>query len=547
MLNIKRNIDDIKRFKEIVAVLSTEGFYFLVEHLNLKRYAPINKRLKDMPNIRQEVRLRNTLEKLGPTFIKFGQMLSVRPDFVPKRYIRELEKLQDEVTPFSYAQAKKIIEQSTGKKLKQIFKTFDQIPIASASISQVHKAKLHSGEVVAVKVKRPEAEDIIRKDLEIMAFFAELLEKKVKGIRKFKPRGVVREFSEWATKEIDFTIEAENIRRFSHNFRRSKRTKIPQVFDKYSNEDIIVMDFIEGVELHKVDPKKVKIHKVMENGFYSVLEQVFVHGLFHADPHPSNVIVLKDNRISFVDFGIVGRFDDRLKDLSTSLFLGITEGDAESVVETLLELGEVDEEIDVERFRNRISDAIYLIKDNPLKNIKISKMLEDVLDISLEFGVKIPKEFVLFGKTIVTLEGMALLYCPDFYFVRTAAPFMEEVIARRYQPKRVLHEGIHSLLGLKRFAQRVPGQTTRVLDKLEKGKIKIEMKDTDIERLSIELDKSSNRLAYGMIIAALLISASLLINIGDPFLFGLPLSSALLFGLAIVLGFVLVLSIFQEK
>lgn len=552
MLNLKRNIADIKRLREIAGILFEEGFDFLLDKTNLKRFVPVTKKIRGAreSQVTNEVRVRRTLERLGPTFIKFGQILSVRPDITPKSYIKELEKLQDNVAPFSFEEAKKSIEQSTGKRLEEMFKSFERVPVASASMAQVHKAVLKSGEKVAVKVKRPGIKEIMQRDIEIMFFIAELVEKHVKGLRKYNPSEIVEEFSEWTKKELNFIIETENIRRFYENFRNSRTTKIPKVYSEYSNEQIIVMEFIDGVSLHNIEQKKfggVDVKKALINGFNSILEQVFIYGFFHADPHPSNIFVLKGNKIAFVDFGIVGKFDEELKEKAVDLFIGIIEGDTDKVTELLLDFGSVEEGSDLHKFKSRINDAMLPLRGSRLKDAKISKILEDVFDISLEFGVRIPREFVLFGKAIITIEGVGLIYYPDFRFQEMARPFLEKLIEKRYEPKRLIKDGIMSMLGLKRAFEKLPGQAARVLEKLEKGRIKIEMKDTDIERLSIELDKSSNRLTYGMIMAALLISGSLVINVGQKVFYGLPLLSLLCFLGAGALAVMLFISIINEK
>ena len=547
MINLKKDIQDINRFKEILGIVFEEGFDALLQNLKLKKFVPMKKKIIGKPDkkLTNEERFRKTLERLGPTFVKFGQLLSIRPDYVPKSYIKELEKLQDKVPPFK--DAKNIIEKSTGKKINEIFKKFNEKPFASASIAQVHKAVLKNNEVVAVKVKRPDIETIIKKDIEIMFFVAKLIKKHIKPLSKYQPVKIVGEFSDWSKRELNFTVEAENQRMFYENFKESLTTKIPRTHDEFCNENIIVMEYIEGTELQKLGTKKdINFKQALKNGFYSILEQVFVHGLFHGDPHPSNILVLKDNRVSFVDFGIVGRFDEHLKNCAVDLLLGMSEGDTDKVIEALCDMGIVAEG-DIDNFREKVSYAILPLKAGNIKDIKISKVLENVLDIALVHDVKIPREFVIFGKAIVTIEGIALLYYPDFRFVEMVRPFLKDIVAEKYKPKNIVKDTLKSLIGLKKIVEKLPRQTSRVLDKLEKGMIKIEMKDTDIQRLSIELDKSSNRLTYGMIIAALLISGSLVVNVGESVFYGLPLLSLLNFFIAGLFGFVLLISIYREN
>ena len=536
---------DINRLRQILSVFAEEGHYFILHSLKLKKFLPIGKRLiRKNGNDRHEVKLRKALEKLGPTFIKLGQMLSVRPDLVPKAYIHELEKLQDSVKPFPFSDAKKIVESGTGKKISETFSSFEKKPIASASISQVHKAVLKDGSQVAVKVKRPQIETIIEKDLRIMRFVAEIIDTHMKQARKYKPKSIVDEFSDWTRREIDFNIEADNINRFYENFSQSKTTKIPKVYE--AGKDFIIMEYIDGIELHKAKLEKDDMKEAISNGFYSILEQVFVYGLFHADPHPSNILVMKDNKIGFVDFGITGRFDDELRSKAIELFMGISECEPDKVVDTLLELGEANEGTDIRVFRDRVEEIIYPLKNGTLKNVKMSRMLEEVLDLALDFGVKMPREFVLFGKAIVTIEGIGLMYYPDFRFTEMAMPFMEKMVEKKYEPGNMLVSGLRNLVSLRRTLEKLPKQTSRVLDNLEKGRIKIEMKDKDVERLSFELDKSSNRVSYGMIIAALLVSGSLLVSFGKPVIWNISLISTILFSFAAFLGIILIISIFNE-
>jgi len=547
MIDIKRDIQDIKRFKEILGVLFEEGFSALLHNSKLSRFVPLHKKLvKSDASSRNEVRLRRTLEQLGPTFIKLGQVLSVRPDLVPKNYIKELEKLQDEVPSFDFKQVKNCIEKSLGKKWTQIFRKIDEKPVASASIAQVHKAILKDGSKVALKVKRPNVEETVEKDLEIMMFIAKLLEKRIKPIKKYKPVGIVNEFAGWTRREIDFTIEAENMRIFYNNFKNSKTTKIPKVYMDYCSRDLIVMEFVNGVELNRIGRRK-NIKKSLQNGFYSILEQVFVHGIFHGDPHPSNILILKDERIGFVDFGIVGRFDDALKDLSVNILLAISEGSASRVIENLIDMGSIKDTSKLDELKEKIRYIILPLKSGSLQDIKISKLLEEILDTALHYGIKIPAEFVLFGKTLVTLEGTALLYYPDFRFIEMIKPFLEELLLKRYQPKNLAKRSLRNLIKLRKVATKLPEQTLRVLDKLEQGKIQLEMKDTDISNLSVGIDRSSNRLTYGMIIAALLISGSLVINVGERVLYGLPPVGLMLFSAAFIISLVLIISIVKER
>src|SRR3989338_7097994 len=354
-----KEVRDIKRFNQILAVLFEEGFDFLLAKIKLRHYIPLTKRLKSKlkktQETKPEARLRKTLERLGPTFIKFGQLLSVRPDLIPKEYSKELEKLQDSVEPFSFNDVRAAIEMDFGKKIEQLFLSFEKKPIASASISQVHKAVLKTGEKVAVKVQRPDVKRIMETDIEIMFYFAKLLDRHIEKVRKFDPARIVDEFREWTEKEIDFRLEARNAKRFWENFRGSKTVHIPKIYDQLTSERVLTLEFIEGIELHnikEIKKRKLDFNEIIKNGFNAVMTQVFVHGIFHADPHPGNIIIMRDNSIAFVDFGIVGYFDENLKNKCVDLLYGIVEQDEELVMETFLSLGLKSEEINYEQLKS---------------------------------------------------------------------------------------------------------------------------------------------------------------------------------------------------
>ena len=555
MFHIIKEVRDIKRFNQILIVLFEEGFEFLLTKIKLRQYIPLTKRLKSKlrksQEIKPEVRLRKTLERLGPTFIKFGQLLSVRPDLIPKEYVKELEKLQDSVPPFSFNEVKSIIEKEFGKSIEHLFLHFEKKPIASASISQVHKAVLKTGERVAVKVQRPNVKSIMETDIEIMFYFAKLLESHVENMRRFKPVKIVSEFKDWTERELDFRLEARNAKRFYENFKGSKTVHIPKVSDELTSERVLTLEFIDGIELHnikEIKKRKLDFNEIMKNGFNAIMTQVFVHGIFHADPHPGNIIVMKNNSLGFVDFGIVGYFDERLKQKCVDLIYGIVEQDEEIVMDTLVSMGMESDELNFEQLKSDIGFIIQPLQSSSIKDIKVSKVLEEILDIALRHRLKVPAPFVLFGKTIMTLEGVALEYDPNFKLVETAKPFIESIILKRKSPFYAWKSFVHNINRYKKFAEEFPEKAERALDKIQRGTIKVDIEDTDIRKLSLEIDRSSNRVAYGLLIAALLITSAILINVQKgPTILGVPFLSFFSFFFASILMFILFISIVREK
>ena len=554
-MHLIKEVRDIKRFNQILVALFEEGFDFLLTRIGLKRHVPLSKRIKSKlkrrEDLKPEIRLRRIFEKLGPTFIKFGQVLSVRPDLVPKEYCVELEKLQDSVPSFSFEEVREIIEKDFGRRLENIFKDFERKPIASASISQVHKATLKTGEKVAVKVQRPNSKQLMETDIEIMFYIAGLLEKHFDNIKRYKPVKIVNEFKEWTEKELDFKIEARNAKRFYQNFRGSKTVYIPKVYDDLVSENVLTLEFIDGIELHNLKEIKkgnIDFNKIIKNGFEAIMTQVFVHGIFHADPHPGNLIIRKDNSIAFVDFGIVGYFDERLKNKSVDLLYGIVGQNEELIMDTLVSMGLEGDTIDYEQLKADIAFIIQPLQHSSIRDIKVSRVLEEILDIALKHKLRVPAPFVLFGKTIITLEGLALEYDPNFKLVETAKPFVEKLIERRKNPLYAWRTFVHNMDRYRKFFEDFPEKTERALDKIQKGTIKVDIEDTDIKKLSLEIDRSSNRVAYGLLIAALLITSAILIQIEKgPSILGIPFLSFFSFFFASVLMFVLFISILREK
>ena len=551
MANIIKEIRDFNRFKKILIILLEEGFDFVVDKIKLRHHVDKNPKSKKI-NKREtgEVRLRKLFERLGPTFIKLGQILSLRPDLIPPSYAKELEQLLDKVPPFAYADVKKVVERELGKPIKKIFTSFEKKPIASASVSQVHVAKLKNGDKVAVKVQRPKIRKTMEMDIDIMFYISRLLEKHYPRIGRFKPVRIVEDFKSWTEKELNFKLEARNATRFYHNFKNSKTVKIPKIYDKYVTKNVMVSEFIEGVEITKLKllKKKTNLDKIMNLGLDAILTMVFEHGLFHADPHPANILVTKDNKIAFVDFGIVGFFDDKLKNKAIDLLYGVIEYDPDMIVDTIMSMGMETKNVDENKFRLDIANIIEPLRYSSIKDIKISYVLEDIIAVPLKHEFKIPIQFVLFGKSIVTLEGVALEYNPEFNIVEATKPFLENLLKKRASPAYIFKHFLHNFNRYKRLADNLPEKANKALDNLSEGKFQIEVRDQEINKLAVEMDRSSNRITFGLIIAGLLVTSAMTIQFDKgPVFYDIPFISILSFGIAVFLSLMLFISILREK
>ncbi|MBU0615019.1 MAG: AarF/ABC1/UbiB kinase family protein [Nanoarchaeota archaeon] len=547
------DVKNLVRLHQINLILFEQGFGFILNKIKLSKLMPFNKRLfckvKLKKHISDEVRLRLTLEKLGPTFIKLGQLLSVRPDLIPLSYVTELSKLQDHVPAVPYQDIRQVIEEELGKPIEKLFASFDRNPIASASVAQVHKAKLHNGEIVAVKVQRPNIDRVMKQDIELLFFIARELEKHFQNLRIYRPIAIVKEFSAWTQKELDFRFEASNAKIFKKNFKANKNVKIPNIYLTYSCKKILTMEYIDGISLHDVRELKktrINIQKALDIGFDAFLTQVFDYGIFHGDPHPGNIIVLKDGSIALIDFGIVGKFNVNMKKSAQELLFGVIDSDYESVTKTLLRMSRTKRPSNLPELKQELKEVIEPMRNADLSEIRLSKVMEQALDIALRHKIKIPTDFALFGKTLVTLEGIGLRYDPKFRLIDSAKPFIEKLISEKGVSGIMVDKTLREIKRFTDSVAKVPEEINRALRTVQEGKVKVDIEDKDVKKLSKEIDRSSNRMSYGMIIAALIISGALVINSGTPILLGMPILSLLLYLGAGIIGALLIISILRE-
>lgn len=512
-----KNRQHRERIKEIIKIFFEEEFGYLVTKVNLHRHLPFKKRLKcyiaKEKLTKPEVRLRIAFEKLGPTFIKFGQLLSLRPDLIPSEYVEEFEKMQDHVPPVPFSEAKKVIETELGKPIDKVFTSFDKKPIASASIAQVYKAKLGK-DTVAVKVQRPDIKEVIEEDIELMYKIAELLEKEIPDFKQIRLKSIIHEFEKWTLKELNFGIEAYYAKRIAKNFKGSKALKVPKIYDKYSTGKVLTMEYLEGIPLHNVEEikkKKINLRKVIRNGYFVIVKQVFVDGFFHADPHPGNILVLKDGKIGLIDFGILGNFDDRLKKYALTLMQSFIDNDPDAAVRVILQMNPKSD-IDKKAFREEIRDIFLQLHSASAGNIQIGPLIKEVLSSCNKHQIEVPVDFVLFVKTISIVEGVGERYQPNFKFFQETKKILTELFGYEYLFKEAFKGTKAKVLEYKELAETFPETAKDILDKIRKFKLDIDIEDADVRNLTTELEKSSGNLALGMIIAALIVGSALIMQ-----------------------------------
>lgn len=516
---LRYDIKNINRFKQVLSIFFSQGFGYLIDETPLAQFIPYHERIKKTilkdPNISFPIRLRQSFEKLGPTFIKLGQVLSLRPDLIPQEYIEEFEKMLDKVPTFPGKQAKKIVEQELKKPINELFLSFDENPIAAASLAQVHKAILFNKKAVAIKVQRPNIQELMATDLQIMEYIAKIIDKHFKRYN-FHFTTIVTEFSRWTESELNFYIEAINAEKFRENFKDSKIVYIPKVYKKYTTPKVLTTELLEGIKLSNLDLpkyKKINKNKIISNGFESLILQVFEHGFFHADPHPGNFIILKDGRLGIVDFGITGEFDTKLKHKSLKIFNAIMHHDLNGVSSGILSLDPKNNNIDKLEFEKELRYAIFPLQIDSLQNAIITGPILKVLNIALKHNLKIPIDFILFGKTLVTVEGIAMRFAPNFKIKQESIRMINKIIYNNNWPNKLIDEIKNRSYDLIEAEDSIPDYTKDVLERLRSGKINVDLENNDIESFTTEFEKFSGNLSFGIIIGALVIGSSLVFTL----------------------------------
>lgn len=545
--DIVRRYRHIERYRQIATVLIRYGFGWFVKQIHLHSTLPISKRIIESKfpeelGLSTEVRVRKVLEELGPTFIKLGQILSTRPDLLPKPLFRELEKLQDEIPPFG--KPEDAIRRELGSPPDKLFASFDRKPVAAASVGQVHRAVLKSGDVVAVKVQRPDIEKTVSVDMEILIDIAHLMEKYMPESRIYRPRAIIREFSRIMEDELDYTKEARNAERFFRNFAGDRTVRIPKVYAGFSSKRVLTMEFIEGVKVSDVkgiERMKVDRKKIARVGAGAIMKEFLVDGFFHADPHPGNVLVTPDGRLSFIDFGIVGYVDDDMKELLEGLFLSIIRKDVNGMTKSFLDMGMVSSDTDVSAFKaevNRIVDYYY---GKSMAEVDVGVLINDVVSLMRNYRVNLPAKFTTAFNALLISEGTGKMLDPEFRLINEARPFAEKLAAEHMKPGYVVTDAMQRLAEYGELVKVLPRRVNRIIEKIEANGLEVTFTHRGLQKLRHEIIHTSNRISFSIIIAALLVSSSSMV--ASPALSNVGTAGFLI---AALLGFWMVLSILRS-
>ena len=554
---INRNIRSLKRYRQVLGILIKYGFGHIVEQLNIDYYIELGKRIvtlgtasRELERLTQAARFRLALEELGPTFIKLGQLLSTRADIVPADVLEELQILQDHIPAVPTDQIMAQIHSELGYPVEEIFETFEDTPLATASIAQVHRATLKNGEQVVCKVRRPNIQSVIETDTDIMMGMAYLVEKHLPGGDMYDPVGLVKEFRRTINRELDFSREGRTTERFAANFADDEAVHIPRVFWDYSGQTVLTLEYVSGIKISQHKELKeagLDLKIIARNGADNFLKQVFIHGLFHADPHPGNIHVLPGNIICIFDFGMAGRLDDELKLHLTELLLCVLHQDVDRLIMQLLYSGELHDESNLKSLKRDLTEFIDDYYDILLQDLKIGKLLIDFVEILTEYKIKFPSNLMLLSRALFVMEGLGKQLDPDFNMVEQLRPFAEQIIKERYSPSTIAKETAQTLQSYHALGKSLPNDIKEFINRINRNKFKIDLEHRGFERLVNDLDKSTNRISFSMVIAALIIGSSLIMQIDKgPMLFGFPILGLLGFTVAGFLGFGLAIAILRS-
>jgi ubiquinone biosynthesis protein len=536
MFNIPRRFAGIKRFEQILGVLSRHGLDFVLEKSGLKK-----KKLFTKIHPSRPVEVRIVFEELGGSFIKLGQFLSLRPDLIPKEYCDELAKLQDSCESFPFVEVEHILKSELGRPVNSIFKSFDKAPVAAASIGQVHRAVLKNKKVVAVKIMRPGIKATFETDLEILDYVARLFKHHFNPI-VFDPEEIFEEFRRYTEGELDYLKEAKNLKTFHSAFSTSQII-IPDVYEELTTRRVLVMDYLDGIALTRIINEPGKYRRVHRKAFCIALSecfmrQIFVEGFFHADPHPGNILFMK-SRIGLLDFGVVGRVDDDMREKLGSLLIALVNRDLDGIVSALSELNLLDTSLDNYLMKEDILDELGEYYDVSLDKMDLAEIFFRCISIARKHKIKIPRDFVLLSKCLITLKGVCSELDPGFNIVHDTRPFIAKLVKERRKPINVFRRLVAGSERFAMFLKDIPAQSRKVYSVLDKAEVAIDTINRDLSRLTVEVRRESLRIILGVIIAAMIISASFTISI-DRYL-----STGFLVCAAILMGF-LIISVFAD-
>ena len=526
----------LKRYKQIALLLWKYGRSDLVQQMAVRDEFDPQELEKGAPKDAAPEQLADDLEAMGPTYVKMGQVLAGRPDLLPRPYIKALERLQDKVKPFPYEEVEQIILAELGVRVSKSFSRFDTEPMAAASLGQVHLAALRDGRLVAVKVQRPDIRRQIADDFEVLAEIAAFMDDHTEIGRRYRFNAVVAEFRTTIQNELNYEREAQNLIVVGKNLKEFKLIQVPQPILDYSTRGVLTMEYITGRKITTLGPLgKMDIDgpPLAEELFRAYLKQVLVDGIFHADPHPGNVFITDDGRIALLDLGMVGYTAPAMQEHLLKILLAVSEGRGDEAAEAVVRISEKTELFDHPEFRRQIGQLVAVHRDQGLKDLNVGRTLLDVSRHARENGLFVPSDLVLLGKTLLQLDEVGRILDPTFDPNASIRRNAGQITSSRMSRDTSQGTVVNTLLELKDFTVNLPARLNRIMDAVANAELEVKVKATDAKMVVDGIEKVANRIAHGLLLAALIIGAALMMRIDTRWhLFGYPGFAMLIFLLA---------------
>ena len=550
-MGISLNPKHLKRYQQIAWIFMKYGRSDLVKTTGLSEVLQAEQRVAP-EEVAKANELADDLEKLGPTFVKLGQLLSTRVELLPQAYLEALARLQDKVEPFSFAEVEKIVTSELGVRISKAFATFDDQPMAAASLGQVHRATLRDGRPVAVKVQRPGIREEMVEDLDALEDIADFLDHHTELGRRYEFCHLLEQFRKSLLQELDYRQEAANLTTLSRDLQKFDHIIIPAPIDQYCTSRVLTMEFVPGKKVTDLSPlarMEFDGAGLAEELFRAYLEQILVNGFFHADPHPGNVFITADHRVALLDLGMVGRIMPRLQEDLLQLLMAISEGRGDEAANIAIKIGEKKEDFDSKEFTRRISGIVAQQKAATVEQMQVGRLVLEVTQTSAENGIRVPPELTMLGKTLLNLDQVGRALEPEFdpnaSIRRNAAEIMQQRLVRSLSPGN-LFSGV---LELKDLLQRLPSRLNKIIDAISNNELKISVDAIDERTLVVGFQKVANRITVGLILASLIVGAAMLMRVDTSFrIWGYPGLAIIFFLVAAGGGIALLINIlFYDK
>ncbi len=512
-------VKNVQRLRQILRVLARHGFTDLVVRMNLGKFLPsrVSTFVESQADKSTGERLREAFEELGPTFVKLGQLLSTRPDVVPEGVIKELTRLQDNVTPLTFDAVKGAVERELGKPLLESYSSFEERPLAAASIGQVHRATLPSGEKVVVKVQRPEIEGIIETDIALLAFIAGLLEKYIPESRTFRPKVIVDEFFKSLVYELDFVIEANNMGRIAANLASMPDIVIPRVYKSHSTGKVMTQEFLEGIpvnNLKAIEAAGVDRRRIVEIGARAFFKMVIIDGLFHGDLHGGNLFVMPGNKLGMIDFGIVGRLSQKSREQLAGMLLALITEDYEELCYIYADVNVSGKYVDLEAFQREVQNMIAPYVGLSISELNAGKILVESTRIGARHDIQIPGEWMLVFKAIITMDGMGRTMYPGFDLLSVGQSLVQDLLRNQYSPQKIQRELLWVAKDTMGLLQVLPRQLKWWLKKLSSNDYAFDIRVPELEGIREQLDSNAKRQSQTLLVVGLAIAG--MIGLSSP-------------------------------